>query len=485
VPRTPKLTLAPSLGDSEVARLMRAGIADIHAEMSIEATFPAEVDRAAIRASRSPRLPALDRTDIDFLTIDPPAARDLDQALHIETSARGYTVHYAIADLGAFISPGDPLDVEAHRRGETLYGADSKVPLHPKAVSEEAGSLLPGVIRPALLWTIDLDATGECVGIHVERALVKSRQQLDYSGAQAQIDAGAPTESLRLLKVVGELREAKERERGGVSLPLPDQEIVVDGDQWALTYRSPLPVEGWNAQISLLTGFAAASLMLEARVGLLRILPAPVEQDVARLRRSARAMGISWPRAMGYADFVRGLDPVVPDQAAMITSCTRLLRGSGYIGFAGALPAETQHSALAAPYTHVTAPLRRLVDRYTGEICVSICAQQSVPDWVLTELEGLPAVMRESTRRANSYERAIIDLVEAALLHRRIGERFEGVIVAVDERDPTRGVVTIRDPAIEANITASATLPLGDEVSVRLRTADIAARKVAFTLDPT
>ncbi|MGL5824318.1 MAG: ribonuclease catalytic domain-containing protein, partial [Nocardioides sp.] len=434
MPRIPQVTLTSSLdgsdSDIDVAKLMRAGIADLQAEMAVEAAFPAEVDQAARRAAGAPRLPALDRTDLEFLTIDPPTARDLDQALHIAASERGYTVHYAIADLGAFVAAGDLVDLAAHQRGETLYGADTKVPLHPKAISEDAGSLLPGQVRPALLWTIELDATGEGVGVRVERARVKSRAQLDYGQAQAQIDSGRTSETLRLLKVVGQLREAKERERGGVSLPLPDQEIVVSDDRWALAYRVPLPVEGWNAQISLLTGFAAASLMLDAGVGLVRTLPRPAEHDVARLRRTARALGISWPTEVGYADFVRALDPAIADQAAMITSCTRLLRGSGYVGFVGEVPEKIQHSALAAPYAHVTAPLRRLIDRYTGEMCLAICAGQPVPDWVLAELDSLPDVMRDSATRANRYERAIIDLVEAGLLHQRVGEKLDGVIVA-------------------------------------------------------
>src|SRR3546814_4029704 len=92
---------------------------------------------------------------------------DLDQAMFVERVGDGYRVHYAIADVGAFVSPGDPIDLEANRRGETLYGADGKIPLHPKALSEDMASLLPGELRPALLWTIDLDATGEGMAVVV------------------------------------------------------------------------------------------------------------------------------------------------------------------------------------------------------------------------------------------------------------------------------------------------------------------------------
>ena len=89
---------------------------------------------------------------------------DLDQALHIERRGRGYRVHYAIADVAAFVPADGPVDLEAHRRGETLYGADHRTPLHPTVLSEGAASLLPEQVRPAVLWTIDLDATGECTG---------------------------------------------------------------------------------------------------------------------------------------------------------------------------------------------------------------------------------------------------------------------------------------------------------------------------------
>src|SRR3546814_8483399 len=128
-------------------------------------------------------------------------------------------IYYAIADVGAFVSPGDPIDLEANRRGETLYGADGKIPLHPKALSEDMASLLPGELRPALLWTIDLDATGEGIAVDVCRARVKSRAKLDYTGVQAGIDAGDAAPMFAVLREIGELRIRREQRRGGISLP--------------------------------------------------------------------------------------------------------------------------------------------------------------------------------------------------------------------------------------------------------------------------
>ncbi|MGZ4450389.1 MAG: RNB domain-containing ribonuclease [Nocardioides sp.] len=466
--------------DQVAAQTLRDGIAAIQHELEVTPDFPAEVEAAAEAAARAPRLPDLDRTDVPFVTIDPPTSMDLDQALHLERDGDGYTVHYAIADVAAFVSPGDPVDLEAHRRGETLYGADSKVPLHPRVLSEDAASLLPDQVRPALLWTIRLDHTGEGYDVKVERARVRSTAKLDYAGVQRSIDDGSASESLQLLAEVGRLRLAREAARGGVSLPLPEQEVSVAGESWSLEFRSMLPVESWNAQISLLTGFGAASLMVYARVGLLRVLPPPDPHDVQRLHRTARALHIDWPAEQLYPDFIRSLDPSKPTHAAMVNACTRLLRGSGYVGFDGEVPADPQHAALASEYAHVTAPLRRLGDRYAGEICVALCAGTDVPAWVLSELHTLPEVLQESARRSHRYERAILDLVEAGVLQGRVGETFDGVVVDVDDKDGTHGTVTIQDPAVEAPVSAPDPLPLGTDVRVRLVKADVATRTVAF-----
>lgn len=464
------------------AQTLREGIAKIQGEMKVSAEFPDAVERAAAEAVANPRLPGLDRTDLEFVTIDPASAMDLDQALHIERDGDGYVVHYAIADLAAFITPGDPVDVESHLRGQTLYGADSKIPLHPTSISERAGSLLAGVERPALLWTIKVDSIGEGTDVTVERARVRSTAKLDYASAQKAIDEGSATTSLMLLREVGELRLGREVARGGVSLPLPEQEVDSTGDRWLLEFRSLLPVEQWNAQISLLTGFAAASLMVYARVGLLRTLPPPDPRDVQRLHRTAHALDIDWPAEQLYPDFIRSLDPARPHDAAMVVACARLLRGSGYVGFNGEVPAQPEHSALASEYAHVTAPLRRLGDRYAAEICVALCAGTEVPGWVLDRLADIPKAMQESSRRAHSYERAVLDLVESALLHDRVGQTFEGVIVELNDRDSRRGVVTIQEPAIEARVVGPDPMPLGTDVRVKLTSADVASRTVEFTL---
>ncbi|MCW2781739.1 MAG: ribonuclease [Marmoricola sp.] len=469
--------------DGVAAQGLRNGITTIQREQHLDVEFPAAVEKAAEAAAKSPRLPSLDHTDIPFVTIDPESSMDLDQAMHLERSGDGYVVRYAIADLAAFITAGDAIDVEANRRGETLYGADSKIPLHPKALSEGAASLLPDQVRPALVWTITLDKTGEGTDVKLERALVRSRAKLNYEGVQQQIDAGSADEVFTLLQEVGELRLAKEAERGGVSLPMPEQEIEIEGDTWRLEFRTMLPVENWNAQISLLTGFAAASMMVRARVGILRTLPPPEAWAVKRLHRTAQALRVDWPDDQRYPDFIRSLDPNKPNEAAMVVACTTLLRGAGYAGFNGDLPAQPEHAALASEYAHVTAPLRRLVDRYALEVCVALSAGSEVPAWVLEKLPDLPKTMEESGRRSHGYEGAVLSLVEAATLQDRVGQKFDGVVLEARRDDPHKGDVQLHTPAVEGSVTAaSGDLPVGEAVTVTLAEADVSTRVVRFTL---
>ena len=466
---------------AEIPDELVAGLAAIRAELEVPEDFPAEVLRAAEESVRRPCLPEQDRTDLAFETIDPPRSRDLDQALFIERDGKAYRVYYAIADVSAFVIPGDPVDVEAHRRGNTLYAPDRRTPLHPSVLSEGGASLLPDQVRPAFLWDLRVQPDGRCDDFEVTRALVRSRAQHSYDDVQVALDSGTASESLKLLAEIGPLREQMERDRGGVSLPVPEQEVDTSGDGgWTLKFRTPLPVEGWNAQLSLLTGMAAAQIMMYGQVGILRTLPPADHGSLRRLHQTAKALKISWPAELDYPEFVRSLDPAVPRHAAMLNACTRLFRGAGYKAFSGGVPVDVEHSALAVEYAHCTAPLRRLVDRYALEICAALCADQPIPEWVMQALDALPDEQLDGERHANAYERAIIDLIEAYLLAPRVGQQFSGIVVDVDEKHST-GQLVVEDTAVEAKIIGEH-IPLGQEVAATLTEAEPAKRLVRFAL---
>ena len=475
---------------------------------------------------------ARDARDLELVTIDPPGSMDLDQAVLLERlpaqadhadqadTAAGeagdapepaavYRVHYAIASLATFVTPGGALDAELRRRGETIYAPDAATPLHPEVLSHGAASLLQDAERPACLWTIDLDERGEVVSAHVERALVRSRARLSYAQVQAAIDGQgalpqeAPADLPELLAEIGRLRLEREAARGGISMTTPEQVVEAaeesesaspTGDSepaerpgpagYRLAYRVPVPAEQYNAQISLLTGMCAARIMVECGVGILRTLPPARPEDYARLRRVAAALGIDWPAAQPYPELVRGLDHAIPAHAAFMEQAMSLFRGSGYLAFGVGgvgVPADDEaadseeavHSAIAARYAHVTAPLRRLVDRYGEEVCIAACAQAPVPEWVLQALPDLPGVMEQTGKRARAIGRGALTALEALVLRGHEGEVFDGVITS--ERDG-RGELVLAEPAVVTEIRAGkkasdGDLPVGERVRVRLLSA--------------
>jgi len=472
---------------AEDATLLAEGFAAIRTELDVPTEFSPEALAAAAAAvgHDSQADGRADLRQLDFLTIDPPGSMDLDQAMHLSRHRTrrggGYRLRYAIADLAAVLEPGGVVDVEARHRVQTLYGPDGRTPLHPPSLSEGAASLLPDQVRPALVWTMELDADGEPQAVDVCRALVRSAARWTYADAAAALAVGqlGTDTSLALLAEVGPLREARERERGGVSLPIPEQEVDQVEGGYRLSYRVPLELEGWNAQISLLTGMVAADLMLHGEIGVLRTLPDAPVGALGALRRTAVALGLAWPAEVTYPELLHSLDHRDPASIALVQESTSLLRGAGYAAFDGALPEVVHHSAVAAPYAHVTAPLRRLVDRFGLEVCVALCGGRDVPEWVHLALPELPALMSRGEAWASAHERAVIDLIEAVVLRHAVGREFDGVVVDVADSGQG-GIVQLIDPAVRARCHGA--LPLGQRVRVRLHDVSVQERASHFTL---
>lgn len=453
---------------------LAAALEAIRDELGLEAAFPPAAIAEAEAFAAAPRLPDADRTGIPFITIDPEGSTDLDQALHLERDGEGFVVHYAIADVAAFALPGGAIDAEARRRGQTMYAPDGRVPLHPAVVSEGAASLLAGEERGAYVWSFGLDASGRVERVGLERARVRSRAQRSYAEAQRLLDEGDAM--LGLLREVGELRIALEAERGGASLDMPEEEIERDGDEYRLVRRELLPVERWNAQLSLMTGMEAATLMLGAGAGILRTMPRPPEADVRAFRAEVAAIGEPWREDEHYGDFLRRLDRSEPSTLAILQAARRLFRGASYRVITDGVDAsDWVQAAIGAPYAHATAPLRRLVDRFVLAHCEAIANGREVPVWAAEGLEGLPEIMQESSRIAGTLERESVDAVEIAVLRHRIGEEFDAVVVQSRKEGAT---IQLIDPPTEAVCDTEASP--GERIRVRLTEADLATRTLRF-----
>lgn len=475
--------------------VIEAAFARRREALGVRTSFPDEVLRAADEAARRDPAAAPGRTDltgVPFVTVDPPGSRDLDQALRIERAGDGFRVWYAIADVGFWVDRGGPVEAEAWLRGVTFYAPDCRQTLYPPALSEGAASLLPGAVKPAIVFTFELDARAEIVSSRVERAVVRSRAQLTYQQVLEEVESGAErfrgepwADSLPALKAFGELRREREVERGGVSLPILTQHVqrvAAARLGYQLEYEQPSASEDWNSQVSLLTGHATAVKMIEAKVGILRLLPPAEDAAVGTFRRVARALGFAWPPAMTYAQFIRSLDLSNPAVGPLVWQAKRVSHGADYVAFDGEVPPDPLHHALAMVYAHCTAPLRRLADRYVLDLVADLEAGRQPSPEERAVLPRVAKVMNEAETREGRLERAVVDVAEAWLLRDRVGERFTATVLGMHDG---KVEVQIENPPVRAEAKRGEQarwLDLGETVQAELTGVQVEEGKTFFEL---
>lgn len=450
------------------AHALARELAAIRAEFQVPEGFPPQVLAAAEAAAK--RVPAdhADWTGRAFVTLDPASATDLDQAFAIEAAGAELILHYAIADVAWFVDEGGPIDTEAWARGETLYLPDGKAGLYPPVLAEGAASLLPDGPRPAVVFSVRVAPDGAVKLDAVTRAVIHSRAKLAYASVrEAELPAGFAELSARII--------AAEAERGAARIDPPEQEVSEGPDgKLTLLFRTRYPSEDRNAALSLACNMAVADALIAHRTGLFRVMAEPNAHAVRRLRHTARAFGIEWPEHATLTQFERTLDPADPRAAALMLAIRRAGNGAGYQAYR---PGETPwHAAVAAPYAHATAPLRRLADRYVVQAALAVANGQSVPGHVTEAFARLPKVMARADARAGQIDRAVIDMAEAVMLAGREGETLGAIVTDIGERG---AAIQLRELPVTARVDASGLTP-GDALDVRLTQADPHARRIAF-----
>lgn len=449
-------------------RLLADGLAAIRAQFQVPDSFPPAVLAEAESAAQRAPADHADRTALPFVTLDPASSTDLDQAFAIESAGADLLLHYAIADVAWFVSPGGAIDAEAWARGETLYLPGGKAGLHPPVLAEGVASLLPDGDRPAVVFTTRVAPDGAVRLEGAERATIRSRAKLAYETVQPDdLPAGFAELAARIAKA--------EDHRGAARVDPPEQEVEHNGGgRYTLRFRPLLESEKQNAALSLATNMAVAQAMFEARTGLFRVMAPPDARALGRLRQTARAFGLAWPEQASLEQFERTLDPADRRQAAFMLAVRRAGNGASYEPWReGVVP---WHAAMAATYAHATAPLRRLADRYVVQAALAVANGRTVPAEVEAAFARLPAVMAKADARAGQIERAVIDLAETAILEGREGEIFDAVVTDLGEQGAR---IQLCDLPVVARTQAHKVAP-GDAITVRLQDADPARRTLRF-----
>ncbi len=456
------------------------------AEFDLPGDFSVAVlDAAAVASKRfaTPNADRIDLTELAFVTLDPTSSIDLDQAFVLSQTPDDIrldtiTLHYAIADVGFFVDTDSVIETEAWKRGETIYLPEYRVPQYPPVLCEGSVSLLPNGDRPAIVLEVGLDAHGTATLRSAKRAVVRSRKKLGYETTE-------PSE-VNLLVEFSKRMVRGEDLRGASRSVLPEQSVDVDNNGVAtLTCRNLLPSEVANSALSLAANLAVGKRFLEAGIGIFRVMDRPTDNEVKSLRRDAHSLNVDWPTNESLASFQRRLDPTNALHRSLLISARRFGGGASYatIGTGSETDltdAPPYHSAIAATYSHVTAPLRRLADRYALDLIVALDSSHTqFEPKTLSTLAALPAVMKMSGQRSAKVERAVIDLVEAIVLQPRVGEQFAAVVL---ESGDSGAVMQLDALAVRARLPRSANVEAGSQITVTLVSVDIAARRLVFTL---
>ena len=235
----------------------------------------------------------------------------------LERDGGGFRLFYAIADLPSFVASG---------RGDRCRGPPARPddlrgrPPHPAAshaLSEDAASLLPDQVRAAFVWEFLLDASGRVTSTSVARARIRSRRQLDYPALQA--DPTRTADRCRLRRCCAtSAKHASCSSRSAAARASTPEILIRSRRPVPLVRRELLPVENWNAQLSLMTGMAAATIMLDGGVGILRTMaPAQATRSTGS-GASARARN-PWPEGQPLRRIPPELDGTDPTSCR---SCT-------------------------------------------------------------------------------------------------------------------------------------------------------------------
>ena len=387
------------LGEGVIVRVLgEAGQPDVETQAVIAAfglpdrEFPGECVEQARDATRrfDEEIEAYERDGIGALemredltgefvcTIDPPDAKDYDDAIHIKRHADGWELGVHIADVAHFIEKGSPLDQEAYRRGNSVYLPRLVIPMLPEVLSNGICSLQEGVLRYAKSALIRYDERGNVVSRAVSSSLIKSRKRMTYLEAQALIDGDeeearkhAKTDTeytpelISTVKMMNSLAKAIEKRRhaaGMISLELPDVELihdengkVIDAEPEDDAYTHKL-IEMFMVEANE----ALASLFARMDVPLMRrVHPDPVPGDMEDMQQTAMVSGYKIPKnptreeLQGLLDATRG----TPAARAVHMAVLRTLTKAEYS------PALIGHFALASiAYAHFTSPIRRYAD---------------------------------------------------------------------------------------------------------------------------
>jgi ribonuclease R len=414
-----------------------------------------------------------DLRDIPLVTIDPPDARDHDDAVYAEPdedpkNPGGWVVWVAIADVAAYVRPASALDREARDKGNSVYFPDRVEPMLPHALSSNMCSLRQGENRACMAVRMAFDRSGRKLGHRFVRGLMRSAAKLSYDQAQAAID-GSPDDQTgplmdRVLRPLWDayacLKKGRDA-RSPLEITSTERRIEIgeDGRVASITARVSLEAHKLIEEMMIQANVAAAETLEQRRSPLIyRVHDTPSMEKVQALADFLGTIGLDWSKG----------------QAPTTQRFNRLLdetHGGPHAEIVNEVVLRTQMQAYYSPdnighfglnlqrYAHFTSPIRRYADLIVHRALIGALelGEDGLSPFDVTHIGETAEMITAAERRAMAAERDATDRYIAAYLAERQGAEFDGRITGV-----TRFGLFIRLAEVGADGLAPVST-LGDE----------------------
>jgi ribonuclease R len=431
-----------SLANEKAVSLIAIHAHEIPQAFSPTALREAEEAKPATLAGRE------DWREVPLVTIDPPDAKDHDDAVHAEpdpdpNNKGGFILNVAIADVAFYVRPGSALDRDALTRGNSVYFPDRVVPMLPERISNDLCSLVPGQPRGALAVRMVIGSDGRKRSHSFHRILMRSAAKLSYAQAQAAID-GRPDDTtgplletiLKPLYAAYAVVKLARDERSPLDLDLPERKILLkaDGTVDRVVVPERLDAHRLIEEFMILANVAAAEMLEKKALPLIyRVHDEPTVEKVHNLQEFLKTLDLPFAKsgALRPALFNRVLAQVKGHDSEPLVNEV-VLRSQAQAEYS----AENYgHFGLnLRRYAHFTSPIRRYADLIVHRALIrglGLGEGALPPTETMESLSEVAAQISVTERRAMKAERETADRLIAHFLADRIGATFQGRISGV------------------------------------------------------
>ena len=486
----------------------------------LDENFPPDVAAAAAQCPENP-LPEeyagrRDRRDFPIVTIDGEDTKDIDDGIYAYERDGEFFLGVYIADVSHYVRAGEPLDVEAARRGTSVYLVDRVIPMLPKELSNGICSLNEGVDRLSMACEMQIGADGEVKSYEIVPCVIHVARRLTYTLVNKVLAGEEPfvsdNEDIRpMLETLRRLREVlrgKRHRRGSIDFELPEIKVKLDaaGHPIALERRTGSIGESIIEECMLAANETVARHMeLKEDPFVYRVHEAPVSEKIERFQSLLAALGlrlnVDEDGKVRSRDIQQVLDRVkgAPEERIIGAVALRSMQQARYA------TASLGHFGLAARYyTHFTSPIRRYPDLLVHRLLRETFATGHIP---AEKRERLRTVLSEAAEHSSARERIAVeaerettDMKKIEYMAQFVGETFEGVIsgvtafgIFVELENGVEGLVHIstmvndyysyvEEQYAMVGERTGARYRLGDAVTIIITRADVQARTLDFVL---